>query len=71
MEQVIQPWADRPRSRELAVNATGALLDFGIDTDRLAHGTWTLSARDRKHFKGRKARQRRRRPRWMTVSCWR
>ena len=55
IEQVIQPWADRPRSRELAVNATGNLLDFGIDTDRLAAGTWTLSARDRKHFKGRKA----------------
>lgn len=55
---VVNRWATKPRSRELAVNALSKFLDFGVQVHGLPANSWTLSDRDRKHLKGRKAEKR-------------
>lgn len=51
---VIEHWADKPRSRELAVNALRKFLDFAVEVHNLPAQSWTLTDRVAKQLKGRK-----------------
>jgi integrase len=50
----VETWADRPRSRELCVNAVRRFLDFAVEVHGLPAETWTLTDRAAKQLKGRK-----------------
>ncbi len=52
---VVVPWADKPRSRELAVNACSKFLGFAVEVHGLPAQSWTLTDRARRDLKGRKA----------------
>lgn len=51
---VVETWADKPRSRELAVNAVRKFLDFAVEVHNLPAESWTLTDRAAKQLKGRK-----------------
>jgi integrase len=55
---VVTDWADRPRSRELCVQALDRWLRFCVHDHGLPAGSWTLSERDSKRFRGRRAEKR-------------
>ena len=50
----VETWADKPRSRELCVNAVRRFLDFAVEVHGLPAESWTLTDRAAKQLKGRK-----------------
>ena len=52
--EALQPWADKPRTRQLCVDAIHRLLEFAVDEDLLSDDSWSLSDRKRKKLRGSK-----------------
>lgn len=55
---VVADWSDKPRSRELAVQALDRFLRFCVADQGLPANSWTLSERDGRRFRGRRPERR-------------
>ena len=59
---VARTWADKPRSRNMAVDALRRFLDFAVEVHHLPAQSWTLTDRAAKQLRGA-------RPQRRTVAC--
>lgn len=59
IEEVIEPWEDKARQREIFVNSTDAFLGHCIRFHGLDAGVWTLHADEKSELKGPGSAQRR------------
>lgn len=62
VSEVVAFWADKPRSRNKAVDALRKFLDFAVEVHRLPASSWTLTDRVAKQLRGSKPQRR-------TVAC--
>ncbi len=58
LSQVVSKWEDRPRRREIAVNAITRFLSFCVEVKNLPSESWTVSTRVAKQMKGTKNKRR-------------
>ncbi|WP_156097869.1 hypothetical protein [Synechococcus sp. KORDI-100] len=56
--EVARTWADKPRSRNMAVDAVRRFLDFAVEVHRLPAQTWTLTDRAAKQLRGKRPERR-------------
>ena len=62
VSEVARTWADKPRSRNMAVDAVRRFLDFAVEVHHLPAQSWTLTDRAAKQLRGK-------RPDRRTVAC--
>lgn len=55
--KAVEKWRDRPRTRQLCIDAIKRLLEFAIDTKRLPRENWQLSQRLAKIQRGPRAKR--------------
>ena len=53
VSEVAKTWADKPRSRNMAVDAVRRFLDFAVEVHHLPAASWTLTDRAAKQLRGK------------------
>jgi len=52
--EVARTWSDKPRSRNMAVDAVRRFLDFAVEVHKLPEQSWTLTDRAAKQLRGKR-----------------
>ena len=58
VSEVVRFWADKPRSRMMAVDAVKRFLDFAVEVHHLPAQSWTLTDRATKQLRGKRSERR-------------
>lgn len=58
VSEVARSWADKPRSRNMAVDAVKRFLDFAVEVHHLPAQSWTLTDRAAKQLRGKRPERR-------------
>ena len=58
VSEVARTWADKPRSRSMAVDAVRRFLDFAVEVHKVPSQSWTLTDRAAKQLRGKRPERR-------------